>query len=288
MNVNHQFADLNGINIHYVEKGEGDLVILLHGFPEFWYSWKDQIPELSEKFRVVAPDLRGYNLSDKPKKVADYKMETLAKDIVALIKHLGEQKAYIVSHDWGGAIGWYLGMHYPEHVNKLIVLNAPHPGLIYPYIRSSFKQKMKSWYMLYFQVPVIPETFLKWGLGPILKFTLRGWSYRKEAFSPEILAKYKEAFRKKGACKATINYYRASYRGRKQLEKHCKRPITVPTRVIWGENDKALSKDMTPAFAGAVTAPYDIHYIKDCSHWVQQDHPEKVNRLIEEFFLAAS
>ena len=141
----------NGIRIHYQEAGNGPLVILLHGFPEFWYGWKHQIPALSQQFRVVAPDMRGYNLSDKPSLVSDYKIETLAKDIADLVVALGEDKAYIVGHDWGAAVAWAVAGLHPEVVKKLVILNVPHPGeMKRAFLSFNFAQWSKSWYIFFF------------------------------------------------------------------------------------------------------------------------------------------
>src|SRR5437870_5010401 len=152
-NIKHQFASVNGIKLHYVTAGQGPLVILLHGFPEFWYGWKNQIPALSEKFKVVAVDMRGYNESDKPAGVKNYLPKVVAQDIKELIYSLNEKKAHIIGHDWGGAIAWTLAQHFPECIDNLIVMNCPLPQLMWKNLQTNFTQVRKSWYMFYFQIP---------------------------------------------------------------------------------------------------------------------------------------
>ena len=156
----HKSAMINDLNFHYVEAGEGPLVVLLHGFPEFWLSWRHQIPALvAAGYRVIAPDMRGYNLTDSPSRVSQYKIEVLASDVVALIKHAGEQKAHVVGHDWGAAVAWQVAMRYPEIINQLAILNVPHPRAFQKGIRRP-SQLIKSWYMFFFQIPLFPELLL--------------------------------------------------------------------------------------------------------------------------------
>ena len=159
--LNHHITHVNGINIHYVESGEGNLIILLHGFPEFWYCWRNQIPELSKQYHVVAPDLRGYNDSQKPRKVKDYDLEIVTKDVVDLIAKAGHEKAIVIAHDWGGAIGYELGMNYPEKLRKLVILNSPHPSIMKKHLMTDRKQRRRSWYMFFFQIPWLPELLMK-------------------------------------------------------------------------------------------------------------------------------
>ncbi len=157
----HHFASVNGIRLHYVEAGTGPLVILLHGFPEFWYSWRHQLTALSEAgFRVVAPDQRGYNESDKPAGVSAYRIENLTADIAALVRHLGEPSAHIVGHDWGGVVAWHLPLHHPGLVRRLVILNAPHPALFVQAL-SRPAQLLRSWYIFFFQLPWLPEWALR-------------------------------------------------------------------------------------------------------------------------------
>src|SRR5262245_58570023 len=159
----HRFAVVNSVRLHYAEAGEGPLVVLLHGFPEFWYSWRHQIKGLAAAgFRVIAPDLRGYNESDKPPGIASYRLELLTQDIVELIQHAGEKRAHVVGHDWGGGIAWWLAMQNPQVVERLVILNAPHPVAFFRELRRP-AQLLKSWYMFFFQLPWLPEVMLRVG-----------------------------------------------------------------------------------------------------------------------------
>ncbi len=279
--LEHKFTNVNGIRLHYVEQGKGELVILLHGWPEFWYCWRKQIPELSKHFHVVAPDLRGYNESDKPKGVDAYSIEKVTKDITELIKFLGYTKATIISHDWGGAVGWQLGMEHPEVVNKLIIMNSPHPSIMRKHLAENPKQKKRSWYMGFFQIPFLPEFLLGLDLKKFLTSTLRGLARNKNAFTDEDIMQYVEAMKKPGALTSSINWYRAAFRGRGKSGS--KKPVSVSTLIIWGENDKALGKELTYDMDKYFSSPFEIKYIPNCSHWVQNEYPELVNKYILDF-----
>ncbi len=282
--MQHHNINVNGINLHYVKAGSGKkLVVLIHGWPEFWYSWRAQIEELSKQYTVVAPDLRGFNKSDKPKGIKNYTMELVSKDIVELIKKLGYEKAHIVGHDWGGSVAWTLGMHHSEVVDKLAVLNCPHPGVFLKELRSNFKQLQKSWYMFFFQLPVLPEWYLKRDLFKTFKNAFRGWAYNKSAFDDNTINKYVEAYSQKGALTSSLNYYRAALQLGAKSRKQRNKKIIVPTRLIWGENDKALGIEMTYNMEKFFENEFEVKYIPNCSHWVQQDEPQKVNEYLLEF-----
>lgn len=285
MQFKSNYIQLDKVKLHYIEEGSGDKVILLlHGWPEFWYSWRFQIPALVEAgFRVIAPDLRGFNLSDKPKALEAYSLENVGKDIVQFIEKLGVEKAHIVGHDWGGALAWHLGLHYPEKVEKLAVLNSPYPAIFYKHLRSNPSQLFKSWYMLFFQIPVLPEFLLKLNLSFFFKKALRGWAYNKSAFPNEVIANYVEAYAQKRAMKSSINYYRAGLRF-SSAKKEKGRKIQSPTLLIWGENDKALGKDLTIGTENYINNAFELKFIPQCSHWVQQDAPDLVNKYLVEFF----
>src|SRR5712691_788716 len=154
--ISHHYANVNGIRLHYAESGSGDeLVILLHGFPEFWYSWRHQLAALGKIYHVVAPDMRGYNLSDKPAQVKDYSVESLVEDVIGLIRHFGADKAAIVGHDWGAGVAWAVAQKYPERVSKLAVLQVP-PAAVWR-ANMTLRQLLRSWYMFFFQLPRVPE-----------------------------------------------------------------------------------------------------------------------------------
>lgn len=286
--LQHKFTEVNGIRMHYVEQGKGDLVILLHGWPEFWFSWRKQIPELAKRFHVVAPDLRGFNETDKPTSVSQYKLEIVTKDIVDLIEKTGHEKATVIAHDWGGAVGYELGMNYPEKLNKLIIMNSPHPSVMKKNLMKNPKQRRKSWYMFFFQLPLLPELFIGFDLRTMFKKSFRGWAYNKENFPNEVIEEYVKAYSKKGAMRGGINWYRAAFRSWKEDNKKIKPPVSVPTLIIWGENDKALGKELTYDLDKYFFAPFEVKYIEKCSHWVQNEYPELVNKYILEFILPSA
>jgi epoxide hydrolase 4 len=179
----HQFVETNNIRLHCVTQGEGELVILLHGFPEFWYSWRHQIPVLARHFKVVVPDLRGYNYSDKP--ASGYDLDTLSSDVMGLIKSLGYTKAHIVGHDWGGAIAWHIAQKFPQVLDKLAILNAPHPQQFLQEIGTNLDQFRRSWYLFAFQMPGIPEWLIQQNIKEFVLNVFRGQAIRKGAFSAE-------------------------------------------------------------------------------------------------------
>ncbi|HXH18040.1 MAG TPA: alpha/beta hydrolase [Chitinophagales bacterium] len=283
MNVEHHMAAVNGIRLHYVTAGRGPLVMLLHGFPEFWYGWKNQIPALSQKFKVAAPDLRGYNDSDKPRSVKSYGAKIVAKDIRELIYAFDVKKAHIIGHDWGGAIAWTLAQHYPECIDRLIVLNCPLPQLMWKHFRTNMRQLRRSWYIFYFQIPWLPEKGIGKDLNLFFQRALRGWAFSKQAFTDADITEYVKAFQKPHALTGAINYYRAAFRTIADKDSRHVKPIAADTLLIWGENDKALGKELTYGMEKYFTGRFHIKYIPDCSHWVQHEYPELVNRMILEF-----
>ncbi len=278
----HQSAAVNGVRLHYVEYGCGPLVVLLHGFPEFWYAWRHQIPALAAAgYRVIALDQRGYNLSDKPKGVGHYRLEALLGDVLGIIRHAGEQRAVVVGHDWGGAIAWNFAMRHPEAVEKLIVLNAPHPQRFLEEI-TGFSQLRKSWYMFLFQLPWLPERLLRAGDYAGLAHTLRTDTVHPGAFDEADIAHYKQAISQPGALTATVNYYRALFRINPLVYKQAITRIDIPTLLIWGEQDRYLGIRLTEGLEPWVPK-LQLERIPDASHWVQAEVPERVNALIVEF-----
>ncbi len=276
----HQYIVTNGIRMHYVTQGEGPLIVLLHGFPEFWYSWRYQIPFLAEHgYTVVAPDLRGYNETDKPRK--GYDIPTLLRDIKGLIKGLGQQKASIVGHDWGGVLAWTFAMNYPEMTESLIVMNAPHPIAMMREMRT-LKQLRKSWYVFAFQIPWLPEYMLGRNHANEIGRMFRGAALQKSVFPREVTAKYQEAMSKPGAIKAAISYYRQLFRRLPISFKRYEVQIKAPTLLIWGEQDIALGVELTTGLERWVN-DIQIKRIPDSGHWVQQEQPEKVNQYMLNF-----
>ena len=276
----HRDIITNGIRMHYVTQGEGPLVVLLHGFPEFWYSWRLQIPVLTEHgYKVVAPDLRGYNDSDKPRK--GYDVATLMLDIVGLIQGLGYEKAIIVGHDWGGAVAWGFAIRYPAMTERLIVLPMTHPAAMMREFRT-LKQLRKSWYIFAFQLPWLPEyLLLRHNAGEVVRI-LRGAALQKAAFPPEVTDRYRQAMSKPGAMTAALNYYRQIFRRLPTSYTGGTYDVTVPTLLIWGEQDIALGIELTYGLERWVKQ-LEVRYIPDSGHWVQQEQPEKVNQYILQF-----
>ncbi len=257
-------------------------MLLLHGFPEFWYSWRHQIPALAAAgFRAIAPDLRGYNLSDKPLGVENYRVEHLIADVADLIRHTTHGRAIVVAHDWGGAVAWALAMRYPELVERLVVLNAPHPAAFERELRTP-GQLWKSWYIFFFQLPRLPEWLLSRRNFAYLDRSWRRDPIRPEAFTDDDIRLYKEALARPGALTAALNYYRATFRAGLPRRRDIVLPVTAPTLLIWGERDRYLGPRLLDRLDRWVPR-LRIERLPDASHWVQADCPEVVNRLLIEF-----
>ena len=282
--MNHNFISTNGIRLHYVTEGTGKLMLMLHGFPEFWYSWRHQIREFSSDYQVVAVDLRGYNESDKPEDVQAYKIEEFIKDIQGVIKGLGYENCVLVSHDWGGAIAWCFAYAYPEMVEKLIVMNIPHPAKFREGISSNPQQLLRSWYIFLFQIPWLPEIILQSNNYQAIADAFSKMAIDKTAFSQEDLEAYKQAAAKPGALTAMVNYYRNIFPGFLTNQQEWGK-LEIPTLMIWGENDTALGKELTYDTQSYVKN-FQIKYIPNCSHWVQQEQPRLVNQYMREFLIS--
>jgi len=274
----HRDIMTNGIHMHYVTQGDGPLLVLLHGFPEFWYSWRYQIPVLAERYTVVAPDLRGYNDTDKPR--TGYTLAILLLDIVGLIKGLGYEQAVIVGHDWGGVLAWHFAIRYPHMTTKLIGLNAPPPWTFTREFRT-FKQLRKSWYVFFFQLPWLPEYALGSNHAEIIARALHSSAVQKSAFPPDVLRRYRLAMSKPGALTAALNYYRNLFRQPFSVSGD-NATVSAPTLLIWGEQDIALDIAMTYGLEQWVHN-IRVERIPDSGHWVQQEKPELVNKLMLEF-----
>ena len=277
--IEHRYAQLGNVRLHYVEVGEGPLVVLLHGFPQFWYMWRFQIPALAGAgFRVVAPDMRGYNLSEKPRGVSSYRVELLARDVERLILACGEESAMVVGHDWGAAVAWVTAMMYPERVKRLGILNVPHPerfarGLLRP------AQLLRSSYMFFFQIPRLPEKGLVVGDFASLRYALRNEQMHPGAFTDEDIERYVEALARPGALTAALNYYRALFRRNPLKARALLRRIEAPVMVIWGERDRYLGKELAepdPTWVPNLR----VERLPDASHFVAEDRPDEVNSLL--------
>ena len=269
-------AELGEVQLHYVDAGEGTLVVLLHGFPEFWYGWREQIAPLADAgFRVVVPDLRGYDLSSKPGEYTAYTVDKAAADIRELIRKFGSESATVVGHDFGGTVAWTLAMNHPDVVDRLVILNAAHPrklneGLKHP------SQLAMSWYFFYFQLPNLPESHVRKDNWKFFTDFLRD---ARPQYTEQELDRYREAWAQPGAAKAMIDYYRAAVRlGSKQKVL----PISAPTLVIWGEGDRYLGPDLAEPHQEDVPN-LRVERLPDASHWVHHDQAERVNELLVEF-----
>jgi pimeloyl-ACP methyl ester carboxylesterase len=251
---------------------------MLHGFPEFWYSWRHQIPELAKDYKVVALDLRGYNESDKPPQQSAYMMSEFIKDVEGVIKGLGYDRCVLVGHDWGGAIAWNFAYAHPEMLERLIVLNIPHPAKFAEGMRIP-QQLLRSSYVFFFQLPLLPELLLQASDYEAIANALTGMAVDKSTFSTADIEAYKNAAAKRGALTAMLNYYRNALSNFRQQDWSL---LQVPTLMIWGEEDKALGKELSYG-TEAYVRDFQIRYIPNCSHWVQQEQPELVNRYIREF-----
>jgi pimeloyl-ACP methyl ester carboxylesterase len=273
--LSHRRAALGSVTLHYVEAGHGSPVIFLHGFPEFWYSWQHQITAVAAAgFRAIAPDLRGYNESDKPPRVADYRLELLVDDVARLISLVGGAPAIVVGHDWGGVIAWELAMRRPELVARLVILNAPHPAAFMRELHTP-RQLLRSWYMFFFQLPWLPEWRIAAGDYALLRRTF------PPCFTTADIDRYKQALMQPGALTAMVNYYRAAMRYPSSTARHG-RIIQAPTLLIWGERDPFLGVRLTEGLTKWAPG-LRVERWRDVGHWVQNEAPERVNALLVEF-----
>jgi pimeloyl-ACP methyl ester carboxylesterase len=284
--VRHDYAQVGDVRLHYAECGAGDeLVILLHGFPECWYSWRHQLPVLGERHHVVAPDMRGYNLSDKPPMIKDYRIEILVQDVVGLIKYFGKDQAVVVGHDWGAAVAWAIAQRYPEVVSKLAALQVPPPKAWQT--NFTLRQFLASWYMFFFQLPRIPEWWARANDFARVEQMYRETSFRPGAFTAADLSVYKEALSQPGALTSSVNYYRAnvfrSLFARKDKSSGSEEKIQVPTLFIYGELDTAVLPTTVRGLERFVDAPYYEVRIPDSGHWVQNEAVAEVNTALLDF-----
>ncbi len=311
--INHNYASVNGIRLHYAESGSGEsLVILLHGFPEFWYSWRHQLGRLGKDHHVVAPDMRGYNLSDKPSQVDDYRIEVLVEDIIGLIRYFGANTAAIVGHDWGAGVAWAVAQKHPERVSKLAILQVP-PAAAWR-ANMTLRQLLRSWYMLFFQLPLVPEWAIRRKNFAALERMFKKSVGRKGSFNDSDIELYKEALRQPGALTGAIAYYRANAGRLKpraardatgdetnnatgsaglsaetqtgSVQQGRDRRIRVPTLFIYGEQDLAIIPATVRGVGKYINAPYREIRIADSGHWVQNEAAAEVNAALLEFLNA--
>ncbi len=268
-----------GLRLNAVAAGpsQGPLVLLLHGFPEFWYGWRRQIGALAAAgWRVVALDQRGYNLSDKPRRVADYHIDRLAADVTAVISALGREQAALVGHDWGAAVAWHVAGTNPERVSRLAILNVPHPRAMAQALRRQPSQMARSWYILFFQLPWLPEALMRMGNFAGMARALTG-SALPGTFSAEDLALYREAWSQPGALRGMVNWYRAAFRRGSQALALGR--VAVPTLILWGARDRFLGRELAKDSLSWCERSRLV-YFEDATHWVQHEETEQVNEAL--------
>ncbi|MDI1475701.1 alpha/beta hydrolase [Polyangium sp. y55x31] len=278
--IRHRTVDVGEVRLHIAEAGSGPLVILLHGFPEFWYAWRRILPALArEGFHVVAPDMRGYGASDKPEGIEPYGPRHLAADIAGLVRALGAPRASVVGHDWGAGVAWCFAMAHPELLDRLVVINGPHPTRMLRDGLRSPRQLVRSWYMFMFQLPGVPEHFLGRDGHALLMKALREEVRGPNAFDAEDLDRYREAFAAPGALTGMINYYRAAIRRKSQVET---RRIDAPVLVLWGDLDRHLGRELADP-GGDLVPNVRIVHVPDATHWIHHERPELVTAEVAAF-----
>src|SRR5438132_8498230 len=290
--MDHAYADVNGVRLHYVTVGRGPLVMFLHGFPEFWYAWTAQLADFGRDHRAVAPDMRGYNLSSKPTDLAAYAMKHLVADVRALAEHLGAKTFILVGHDWGGVVAWAFALTHPERLEKLVIVNAPHPAIFERELRENPAQQEASRYMLAFRSAEAESLLSADNYARMVAMLTRGgggaWLTDADR------ARYLAAWSQPGALTGGLNYYRAAGVGPPAADGTPARSfgrdprrltVTVPTLVIWGERDRALLPGNLDGLDWFV-ADLTIKRVPDGSHWVIHEQPALVNGYIRDFLAA--
>jgi epoxide hydrolase 4 len=289
--IDHSYAYVNGIRLHYATSGRGKLMLFVHGFPEFWYAWKNQLVEFRRDYQAVAPDMRGYNLSEKPAGVDQYQVKFLREDLRALAEHLGCKRFVLVGHDWGGAIAWAFALQYPSYLEKLVIINAPHPAVFERELRANPAQQKASEYMLMFRSPEA-ERILSANRYDFLYTGVLSEGIKHGYFTAEDCKAYLAAWSQPGAITGGLNYYRAAHIGPptpegepangKFVAEFADLKIKVPTLVIWGEKDPYLltgNLDGLEEFVSDLT----IKRIPDGTHWVVHEKPALINDSIRAF-----
>ncbi|HIE16923.1 MAG TPA: alpha/beta hydrolase [Dehalococcoidia bacterium] len=288
MELKHGYAEVNNVTLHYVTAGKGKLIMFLHGFPEFWYEWRKQLVEFSKRYQAVAPDMRGYNLSSKPAEVEQYRMNCLVEDVRALAEYLGQRRFILVGHDWGGAVAWAFAMRYPNYLEKLVIINAPHPVTFVRELCDNPAQQKASQYILVHRTPEAERILAEDNYALLVKSVL-AVGLEQGYFTEEDRKAYVEAWSQPGALTSGLNYYRAarlgSFTGNSD-EVLTADPslftIKVPTLVIWGEKDGYL---LTGNLEGLdrYVPNLTIKRVPDASHWVIHEKPALVSAYIREF-----
>jgi pimeloyl-ACP methyl ester carboxylesterase len=262
------------VRLFFAQSGPpgGPPVVLLHGFPEFSYGWRYQVPALAAAgLRALAPDLRGYGSSPKPPAVRDYGIDLLALDVADLIRRECGGRAHVVGHDWGGIVAWWLAMRHPDAVDRLVILNAPHPAAYLRELRRTPSQVLRSWYVLYFQLPWLPETCIR-----AFDFAMLRQLFREEA------KPYVAAFSGRRSLSGAINYYRAAFRAGPRTMERDVRPVRAPTLIVWGDRDRYLVPQLADGLEQWVP---DLRVVRlpHASHWLHHEAPRRVNPLLVDF-----
>ncbi|GAB3067167.1 alpha/beta fold hydrolase [Salinicoccus sesuvii] len=279
--IEFEYVQTNGIQLHVAVSGpeDGELVVLLHGFPEFWFSWRKQIRVLADAgYRVVVPDQRGYNKSDKPEGRNAYSIDKLEQDILELIEHYGYENAAVIGHDWGGGVAWQLAGTHPEKVKRLIVINMPYPTVLPKVLSKKPSQALKSSYMAFFQIPLLPEKILSGKDYAYMAQALVETS-REGTFTEDELDAYRIAWARPYALTSMLNWYRAIPYSTKYLPKNT---IEIPVKIIWGKGDQFLSKELAEESLNN-TSSNTVAWVDDGTHWVHQEQPDYVNEQILKF-----
>jgi pimeloyl-ACP methyl ester carboxylesterase len=269
----------NGLDFQIDEAGSGnDVALCLHGFPENRFSWRFQLPFLAARgWHAVAPDLRGYGDSDRPEAQAAYHIDHLCADVEAMFDVLGARRRLLIAHDWGAVIAWMVALRGRIALDGLVIMNVPHPTVFSRVLRRSPRQMARSWYVLFFQLPGLPERLMTANRARRVAGAFLGMAVDKSAFPREVLDHYREAALKPGAMTAMLSYYRAN--AKRLAERRSFPPIAVPTLMIWGEEDRALGLELTEGYEELVT-DFTLRRLPRVSHWVQQEAPEKVNQAL--------
>jgi epoxide hydrolase 4 len=292
--LQHAYADVNGVRLHYVSAGQGSLILFLHGFPEFWYAWRKQLEEFGRDYRAVALDMRGYNLSSKPADVEQYRIKYLIEDVGALAEHLGYQSFNLVAHDWGGGVAWAFALAHPECLEKLIVINMTHPGVFARELRNNPAQQQASSYMVWFQSSEAEKRLTGNNYAQLIE-TVIDPGLVKGYFTEEDRKAYLDAWSQPGAMSGGLNYYRAARLGPPSAgggrlsgnyaADPSKLKVHVPTLVIWGEQDPYLLPGNLQGLEEFVPN-VKIKRIPSGTHWVIHERPDLVNQYIREFIAA--
>jgi pimeloyl-ACP methyl ester carboxylesterase len=284
----HKYADVNNVRLHYVTTGQGKLIMFLHGFPEFWYAWEKQLVEFGQDYEAVAPDMRGYNLSSKPADIEKYRIKYLVEDIRSLAEYLGHKRFILVAHDWGAGVAWPFAVRHTDYLEKLIIINGPHPLIFVRELRDNPEQRKASQYILIHRKPEAEEILSRNNYGELAGSLLRD-GLEQGYFTEDDKKAYIEAWSQPGALTGGLNYYRAAHLGPFTGEgddilstDSSLFTVKTPTLVIWGEKDKWLLPGNLDGL-GKYVPDLTIKRVPDGSHWVIHEKPALINSYIHDF-----